>query len=247
MEDNGTGTQAAAGTQATGTQAAAGAGAAAAAGANPEAGQQGQQTQQQAEKTFTQTEVNALMAKEKRDGKRSVLTALGVKTVDEAKSLVGGSAQGQQTASQQNTEEATAQGVLQAERLKTQQAEQRAAVLQFRFDVIEAGVLPKFADDAVAIALPRCTDAGDMKTVLTEMKTTHPFFFAASGAAQQNNENSTNNGQAQQGNSAGTGTAFGANGTGAQGASAGDYGKKLAEANKASSFNVDEAFFGIPK
>ena len=59
--------------------------------------QQGEQNQQQ-EKTYTQAQVNAMMANEKKQGKNSILRALGIATIEEGK-------QKMQKASENQTDE----------------------------------------------------------------------------------------------------------------------------------------------
>lgn len=138
------------------------------------------------EKTYTQAQVNAMLANEKRQGKQAILRALGIKDVNEGKSKMQ---QQQQTNQQQLDEENQAAQLLSNARQAQINAEARAQAAERKLSVLKAGVRPEFVDDVVYIATGKATDAEDFEEVVTAMKETHSFYFM-----QDNNSNQNNNG-----------------------------------------------------
>lgn len=138
------------------------------------------------EKTYTQAQVNVMLANEKRQGKQAILRALGIKDVNEGKSKMQ---QQQQTNQQQLDEENQAAQLLSNARQAQINAEARAEAAERKLSVLKAGVRPEFVDDVVYIATGKATDAEDFEEVVTAMKETHSFYFM-----QDNNSNQNNNG-----------------------------------------------------
>ena len=138
------------------------------------------------EKTYTQAQVNVMLANEKRQGKQAILRALGIKDVNEGKSKMQ---QQQQTNQQQLDEENQAAQLLSNARQAQINAEARAEAAERKLSVLKAGVRPEFVDDVVYIATGKATDAEDFEEVVTAMKETHSFYFV-----QDNNSNQNNNG-----------------------------------------------------
>ena len=138
------------------------------------------------EKTYTQAQVNVMLANEKRQGKQAILRALGIKDVNEGKSKMQ---QQQQTNQQQLDEENQAAQLLSNARQAQIDAEARAQAAERKLSVLKAGVRPEFVDDVVYIATGKATDAEDFEEVVTAMKETHSFYFM-----QDNNSNQNNNG-----------------------------------------------------
>ena len=131
--------------------------------------QQGEQNQQQ-EKTYTQAQVNAMMANEKKQGKNSILRALGIATIEEGK-------QKMQKASENQTDEEKAAELLNTANKNAAEAEKRALAAERKLSVISKGVKPEFADDVVFIAGSKVSDAKDFDAILESMKETHSFYF----------------------------------------------------------------------
>ena len=138
------------------------------------------------EKTYTQAQVNVMLANEKRQGKQAILRALGIKDVNEGKAKMQ---QQQQTTQQQLDEENQAAQLLANARQAQTNAEARAQAAERKLSVLKAGVRPEFVDDVVYIATGKATDAEDFEEVVTAMKETHSFYFM-----QDNNSNQNNNG-----------------------------------------------------
>lgn len=147
-----------------------------------EAGQQTQvqQTSQQQQvaqgKTFTQEEVNAMMAAEKRQGKNSVLKELGLNPEDKdalknLKTLL----EGQKTDTQRLTDN------LKAETEAKSAAEARALIAERKLMVLTSGCLPDFVEEVTALATAKTSDAVPFETALKQVKEKCAAFFGEQG------------------------------------------------------------------
>lgn len=147
-----------------------------------EAGQQTQvqQTPQQQQvaqgKTFTQEEVNAMMAAEKRQGKNSVLKELGLNPEDKdalknLKTLL----EGQKTDTQRLTDN------LKAETEAKSAAEARALIAERKLMVLTSGCLPDFVEEVTALATAKTSDAVPFETALKQVREKCAAFFGEQG------------------------------------------------------------------
>lgn len=147
-----------------------------------EAGQQTQvqQTSQQQQvaqgKTFTQEEVNTMMAAEKRQGKNSVLKELGLNPEDKdalknLKTLL----EGQKTDTQRLTDN------LKAETEAKSAAEARALIAERKLMVLTSGCLPDFVEEVTALATAKTSDAVPFETALKQVKEKCAAFFGEQG------------------------------------------------------------------
>lgn len=147
-----------------------------------EAGQQTQvqQTSQQQQvaqgKTFTQEEVNAMMAAEKRQGKNSVLKELGLNPEDKdalknLKTLLDG----QKTDTQRLTDN------LKAETEAKSAAEARALIAERKLMVLTSGCLPDFVEEVTALATAKTSDAVPFETALKQVREKCVAFFGEQG------------------------------------------------------------------
>lgn len=147
-----------------------------------EAGQQTQvqQTPQQQQvaqgKTFTQEEVNTMMAAEKRQGKNSVLKELGLNPEDKdalknLKTLLDG----QKTDTQRLTDN------LKAETEAKSAAEARALAAERKLMVLTSGCLPDFVEEVTALAAAKTSDAVPFETALKQVKEKCAAFFGEQG------------------------------------------------------------------
>lgn len=147
-----------------------------------EAGQQTQvqQTSQQQQvaqgKTFTQEEVNTMMAAEKRQGKNSVLKELGLNPEDKdalknLKTLLDG----QKTDTQRLTDN------LKAETEAKSAAEARALIAERKLMVLTSGCLPDFVEEVTALATAKTSDAVPFETALKQVKEKCAAFFGEQG------------------------------------------------------------------
>ena len=127
-----------------------------------------------ASKTYTQEEVNALLAKEKRQGKNSVLKALGLQSVDEGKAAIESA---RQVANANKTAEEVAAEALNAEKTARSKVESDLTVAQRTIAVMKAGFKPEYVDDVVAIASVKVTEDKDFDAVIEDMKKSHQFYL----------------------------------------------------------------------
>lgn len=129
------------------------------------------------EKTFTQTEVSGMMAKEKNEGKRSVLKNLGFKSEQEAMEAI--KKYNEFVESQQSEAEKSKAAADKAESEKNE-ALQRAKNAEDKLACYNSGVNAEYIDDVYAIASSKVTDDKDLEKVLKEMKEDEKyknFFF----------------------------------------------------------------------
>lgn len=127
-------------------------------------------------KTYTQEEVNALLAKEKRQGKNSVLKALGLASVDEGKDFVE---KAKKVASEGKTAEEVAAEAINTEKTARIKAENELLTAHRTVAVMKAGFKSEYVDDVVAIASTKVTEEKDFDAVLEDMKKSHQFYLTS--------------------------------------------------------------------
>lgn len=123
--------------------------------------------QQSTEKTFSQADVNRMMAAEKESGRRSILRELGVEDIGSAKESLQ---KYQEYLNSQKTELEQAQ----ANQAKLQ-GDYAAAIAKMAhaencMTAMKLGASADSLDDLVTLATAKVTDGKDFETVLTEMK-----------------------------------------------------------------------------
>lgn len=150
-------------------------------------------------KTFTQEEVNSIGAREKNQGKNSILKLFGCTDEKTAKAEAEEFKkwrESQKTEDQKRTEAENA--------LKDTAAasEKRAQAAENKLTALTAGVTKESLDDALAIALLKVTDEKNLETVLAEMKKESRYsgFFGESSGASGGTGSSTNHNRGSQGN-----------------------------------------------
>ena len=130
-------------------------------------------------KTFTQEQVNGMMAAEKRSGRLALLKELGYEVKEGAKvsdviAQVKGILDSGKTQQQRDQEaREKAEGDLSAEQAKSKQ-------LQAKIDAMTAGVKSEYVDDAIALLSPRVTDQKPLSKLLEESKEKYPNWFGES-------------------------------------------------------------------
>lgn len=153
------------------------------------------------EKTFTQSEVSGMMAKEKNEGKRSILKALGFKSEDEAKEAI--EKYNKYLEDQKSEADKQKEALDKANNEKTE-AEKRAKAAENKVACYNSGINPEYIDDVLAIASVKVSDDKDLETVLKEMKEDKKYesFFGkensskhgtGSNAGHSSNDNDNNN------------------------------------------------------
>lgn len=127
------------------------------------------------ERTFTQAQVNRMMAREKTQGKNSVYNELGLKPGD-AKTLrmVKAFLESQKTDEEKDMEQRNAaQSELAA-------ATKRAVIAEAKAEAMMAGIKSQYVEDAVTLALAKSEaseDAAELTTIFSEFKTKYPVWF----------------------------------------------------------------------
>lgn len=138
-----------------------------------------QDVQQSTEKTFSQADVNRMMAAEKESGRRSILKELGVEDIGSAKESLQ---KYQEYLNSQKTELEQAQ----ANQAKLQSdyadAIAKATHAENCMLALKQGANAEFLDDLVTLAKSRVTDDKSFEAVLTEMKSNPAYsgFFKSS-------------------------------------------------------------------
>lgn len=163
-------------------------------------------------KSFTQEEVNRMMANEKRSARSALLKELGYEvkdgkyadTVTTIKGILDAGKTQQQLDQEART---TAETNLAAERSKNNS-------LQARVDVMTAGVKPEFVSDAISMLMPQVTEEKTLSKLLEEYKTKYPAWFGDSSTGSKGTGSPNNPPK----------------GTGSK--DTGEFGKRLAQVNK---------------
>lgn len=145
-------------------------------------------------KTFTQAELSAVAANEKKQGKQSIMNLFGVKDEKEAKAQAEAFKKWQESQKDLETK-------LKDSQTSLNEANTKAAAAENKLTLMMAGVNKDSIDDALAIAALKVTDDKDLNAVIEEMKKEPKYkgFFTTAG-------------------SSGTGNPDGHQGTGAGGA-----------------------------
>lgn len=170
------------------------------------------------EKTFTQSQVSNMMAKEKNEGRKAMLKALGFSSEEEAKKAIEiynsfsklGKSEG----------ELNKDDVDKANKEKDESIS-RAEIAEFKLACYESGVNKEYIDDVLTIAKTKITDSKDFDAVLKEMKKDKKYslFFEES-----NGSDDGKGGTGSQPGHSGSNNPKGKN-------EVGSYGKSLAERN----------------
>lgn len=144
---------------------------------------QGNQSNQQQEgKSYTQEQLNSMMANEKRTARQALLKELGLEYKDDEgfktqmsnikKTLDAGKTQQQLDAEAKKAAEAA-----------RDEANAKATQLEMKVAALSAGVNPDYLDDIITLAVPKVTEEKPIAKVLEELKTKYPTMF---GEVQKN-------------------------------------------------------------
>lgn len=121
-----------------------------------------------AEKTFTQAQVNAMMAKEKKQGRAAAFREMGIDPKDKAKV-----AQFKAFVDSTKTD---------AEKKAEEEADAFAkdkelALANAKVEIMKQGVKAQYVDDAVALVMAQLDDDNDVGQVLASFKSKYPVWF----------------------------------------------------------------------
>lgn len=132
-----------------------------------------EEQQETSKKVFTQEEVSRMMAKEKREGKLSVLKELGVEDVKNAKE---GLKKYQEYLDSQKTEAEKAQAEVQRLAEEKAELERKAQLADIQVSALKNGIKADFLDDAIILAQNKKTDAMTYDDIFNELKQSYPNF-----------------------------------------------------------------------
>lgn len=120
------------------------------------------------EKTFTQNQVNAMMTKEKKQGRNSAFNELGIDPKDEKQlAMVKAFLESQKTDEDKKAEEEK----------DAFERERKLAIAETKVEIMKQGVKPQYVDDAVSLVLSQLDEDTDVKTVLNTFKSKYPIWF----------------------------------------------------------------------
>lgn len=136
----------------------------------------GEEKPDEEEKTLTQSEMNAIATKEKKQGKKAMLKELGFKNESDAKKEIEAFRQWKES---QMTDEEKAQRDAKEKDAAQQALLDRALKAEQKLAALSAGIRPDSIDDAIAIANLKVTEEKDLDEVLGDMKkeTRYASFF----------------------------------------------------------------------
>lgn len=151
------------------------------------------------EKTFTQEDVNAIGAREKNQGKSSILKLFGC--ADE-KSAKAEAEEFKKWKESQKTDEQKRNEAEQLLKDSAAESEKRATVAENKLTALTAGVTAESLDDALAIALLKVTEEKSLEKVLAEMKKESRYsgFFGTSSNGGTGSSADHTRGQGETGN-----------------------------------------------
>lgn len=133
------------------------------------------------EKTFTQSEVNKMMSREKKQGRFALLKELGFKNVDDAKNFYNKykSQEDANKTDEQKQNEVNSQNTELQNKLATAQAQ--VAAMKF-------GAKSEYVDDVITLALAKLDDENDdLNEIFGEIKTKHSYMFISKDEDEKGN------------------------------------------------------------
>lgn len=142
-------------------------------------------------KSYTQEQLNAMMAAEKRTARQALLKELGF-TVEDDKSFKDTMAGIKQTLDANKTQ---AQKDAEARKLAEDNlaaAEARANQLNMKVSLLSAGVQAQYLDDVITIAVSKVTESNPIEKVIEDLKQRYPMFFSGSPAPASGTGNGNN-------------------------------------------------------
>ena len=132
-------------------------------------------------KSYTQEQLNAMMAAEKRTARQAILKELGF-TVEDDKSFKDTMAGIKKTLDADKTQ---AQKDAEARKLAEENlaaAEAKANQLNMKVSLLSAGVQTQYLDDVITIAVSKVTESNPIEKVIEDLKQRYPMFFSGSSA-----------------------------------------------------------------
>ncbi len=129
------------------------------------------------EKTFTQDDVNRMMAREKKQGAQSVLNRLGIKKLDAGlEKEIKDYLESKKTDAQKQAEAAV------NENKAIEEANNRALAAEIKAEAMQAGAQTQYVDDIVILIMAKASKESelDIETAISEIKTKYSVWFTSS-------------------------------------------------------------------
>ena len=128
------------------------------------------------ERSFTQSQVNRMMTREKNQGRAAAFKEMGIdpkdtKMVKMFQAFIDSQKSDEQKELEKNAEVQQRQA----------EAERRTMVAEAKAEAMMLGVKSQYVEDAVILALSKMTDDTDMKTILGELKEKYSLWFDEDG------------------------------------------------------------------
>lgn len=128
-------------------------------------------------KTFTQEQVNSMIAAEKRKNMSSMYKGLGFESEEQAKQFIEKYRQEEEKNKSDLVKEQEKSKQLEEEKAA---ADAKAQDFQYRFDAIAEGCNAKAAEDVVVLAKVKMSDGKDFASALADVKEQYPAMFGQS-------------------------------------------------------------------
>lgn len=175
------------------------------------------------EKTFTQSQVNSMMSREKKQGRDAAYRELGINPKD--KNMIGLI---KSFMDSQKTEEQKVEELKSENDAKVAEAERRAIIAEAKAEAMLLGVNKEYIDDVIALAMTKLTDDTDIKSVLEDLKKKYSVWFSDTDSSNSSN-NENNVGQR------GTGSSVRSDNSSSKGKETNNLGQRLAAKRKSTS------------
>ena len=142
------------------------------------------------EKTFTQSQVSSMMAKEKKQGRNSAYNELGIDSEDEELMKTVKEFVEFKKSSKAKEDEPNSNSNSNSE------LEQKLALAEAKIEALALGVKSQYVDDIITLVASRIGGESDLKTVLAEYKLKYPAWFglANDGTEDEDANNPDKNG-----------------------------------------------------
>ena len=136
-------------------------------GSNSGAGNDGSQSSDG--NTFTQDEVTKMMTKEKQQGRNSAYNKLGIDP--DNSDLIS------KVAEFVKSQQPSGDSAVEAANEKVKEAEARAKAAETKAELLEAGIVANYVDDALVLVNARLDEETDINVAVSELKKKFPMWF----------------------------------------------------------------------
>lgn len=142
----------------------------------------------EATKSYTQEQLNSMMAREKRTARQAILKELGVDAKDE-KGFTAAIAEIKKTLDAGKTQQQLDAEAKKNAEDKLAESEAKNARLELKVAALAAGAKAEALDDVITLAVSKISDSEPAEKVLKDLKTKYPTLFGESGSAGTGNSN----------------------------------------------------------